>query len=100
MQIAYCHYLCRTDTALNHVRQFVRGAHELGHQVEISAMNLRGNGDISPSESSFAGRIRRVTKRHLSSYLHEPKEVAWNLPYIRKELKILRVQQPDVLLVL
>lgn len=103
MHIAYLHYLYGRDTALQHVRQFAAAAEALGHRVDVHNMNLApsetapaGNGTGRPS---LRGRARSFLKRHLSRYLHDPKELMWTLPYIRKELALLRRERPDVLLV-
>src|SRR5262245_10404097 len=42
---------------------------------------------------------RRATKRVLSRYLHEPKELALNWRHLRREGSALAVRRPDVLLV-
>jgi glycosyltransferase involved in cell wall biosynthesis len=38
-------------------------------------------------------------KTHLAYWLHEPKELAWNALYVRKEATVLGHNRPDVLLV-
>ncbi len=98
MHVAYLHYLYGQDTALHHVRQFAAAARELGHRVDVHAMNLApaGGGD---GKTSLSGRLRRALKRRFSRYLHDPKELYWNLRYVRRELALLRPEPPDVLLV-
>jgi glycosyltransferase involved in cell wall biosynthesis len=98
MRIAYLHYLYGQDTALNHVRQFTAAARGLGHQVDVHAMNLARDDRADP-EPPLASRLRRALKDRASRYLHEPKELLWNLRYVRKEQRLLRWAAPDVLLV-
>lgn len=96
MRLAYLHYLYGEDTALHHVRQFAAAARALGHQVEVHAINL------APPEGPAAGRslqVRRGLKRLLGRYLHEPKELLWNLPYARKAGELLAADRPEVVLV-
>ncbi len=100
MHVAYLHYLFGQDTALHHVRQFAGAARELGHRVDVHAMNLapaEGGGD--GGRPSLAARLRQGLKKRFSRYLHDPKELYWNLRYVRKELALLRPEPPDVLLV-
>jgi glycosyltransferase involved in cell wall biosynthesis len=93
MNIAYVHYQAPGDTALNHVTQFVAAARGLGHRVDVYAMNPAGesNGTAAAEHSAF--------RKYLSRYLHEPKELAWNVAYAVKEARALRGARPDVLLV-
>jgi len=95
MKIAYFHYLYGDGTPLNHVRQFASATRELGHEVEIHSMNPAPLG-TAPSMTALA---RRSLKKRLSRYLHEPKELLANLPYIKRELDVLRSTRPDVALV-
>jgi glycosyltransferase involved in cell wall biosynthesis len=109
LTISYFHYLFGDDTALNHVRQFSRATRELGHRVEVSALNLANPdpGPAHPSNSETADgsgsgsfeKRRSAPHRLLSRYLHEPKELLWNLRYAKLERRILREQRPDVLVV-
>ena len=102
MKISYLHYLYGQDTALHHVRQFAEGARELGHDVCVHAMNLApppaagGPGGAAPS---WRRRLRDAAKRRFGRWLHDPKELWWNLEYIRRETRLLTADQPDVLLV-
>jgi glycosyltransferase involved in cell wall biosynthesis len=102
MHIAYLNYLMRDDTAFHHVRQFTAAAQRLGHDVEIAAMNFAESGEEDgggpPGPLSWA-RTREVLKQKLGRYLHEPKEVVWNLLYVRAERALLSRLSPDVLLV-
>lgn len=103
MHIAYLHYLYGDASALNHVRQFAEAARQLGHRVDVHAMNLGPSVDDGdggpPAPSSVGQRLRGVLKRHLGYFLHEPKELVWNLTYMRRETELLRREPPDVLLV-
>jgi glycosyltransferase involved in cell wall biosynthesis len=50
--------------------------------------------------TSFVARARRLAQQRLGRYLHEPKELAWNVRYVRHELARLAAgPRPDVLLV-
>ena len=92
MKIAYFHYLYGEGTPLNHVRQLAQAVRELGHEVSIHAMN-------SPAAAPTNGHVptaRRSLKKRLSRYLHEPKELLWNAPYVKRELEILRAVRPDI----
>jgi len=100
VHIAYLHYLVASDTAQNHVRQFVEAVRSLGHRVDTYSMNLH------PSEvpdgvgsTSALSVLRRILKRRFSRYVHELKELLWNCIYIPRELAVLRRARPDVLLV-
>jgi glycosyltransferase involved in cell wall biosynthesis len=117
MRIAYLHYLLPDDTALHHVRQFAAAARELGHEVEVHAMNLAprapggedpadamnlapgGQTAAPPRRAGLGQRLRAAAKRRFGRYLHEPKELAWNLRYYRRELALLAALDPDVVLV-
>jgi glycosyltransferase involved in cell wall biosynthesis len=98
MRIAYVHYLDEGDTALNHVRQFTEAARTLGHEVTVHAMNL-----APPAEARAQGRgwmqARRALQRRLGRWLHEPKELAWNVRYVQKQAALLARTPADVLLV-
>jgi glycosyltransferase involved in cell wall biosynthesis len=100
VRIAYLHFLTEGDTGRHHVRQFVAGARALGHQVDVHAMNLAPAGDGSlPAGGLLRGSARRIARRLLARYLHEPKELIWNVRYISRGTRLLRSQAPDVLLV-
>jgi glycosyltransferase involved in cell wall biosynthesis len=102
MKITYLHYLYGQDTALHHVRQFAEGARQLGHEVNVHAMNLApppaagGNGG---GPQGIKQKLRGALKRRFGRWLHDPKELWWNFEYIRRESAILRAERPDVLLV-
>ncbi len=99
MRIAYLHYLYGDDTARHHVRQLAAALRELGHEVEVHAMNL-GPRAAGGEDEARAARARRWLKRRAGRWLHEPKELLWNLPYHRRELALLAAgPRPDVLLV-
>lgn len=97
MHLAYFHYLCEGSTGLHHVRQFSEAARALGHRVDVHAMNLAPT-ESGSDDPSRALRLRSALKSRFSRYLHEPKELAWNLPYLRKETAILRSSRPDLVL--
>ncbi|MEM9555767.1 MAG: glycosyltransferase family 4 protein [Acidobacteriota bacterium] len=102
MHVAYLHYLWGRDTALHHVHQFADAARALGHRVDVHAMNLappplEGGGGGGPVP--WRRRLRAGLKRRFGRWLHDPKELAWNLRYLRRESALLRPEPPDVLLV-
>ena len=100
MHIAYLHYLVADDTARHHVRQFADGVRSLGHQIEVFAMNLHpADGGGAAGLRSISSGVRSALKRRLGRYLHEPKELLWNVRYVWRELALLKVARPDVLLV-
>jgi glycosyltransferase involved in cell wall biosynthesis len=94
MKITYFHYLYRAEGGAQHVRQFTEAAERLGHRVSVHAMNLAPSDDRPGVRCS----VRKCLKTRYSRYLHEPKELLWNLLYIRRELAIVRAEHPDVIL--
>jgi glycosyltransferase involved in cell wall biosynthesis len=102
IKITYFHYLYGSDTALHHVEQFAEAARKLGHEVSLHALNLGGSPHASNAPTDHVGvasRLKQRLKSRLSRFLHEPKELYWNLRYFGRESRILRSEQPDVLLV-
>src|SRR5262249_29435161 len=99
VRILYLHYLYGEDTALAHVRQFAQAARELGHSVEVAAMNLAPPEPTNGAARPVQLRLREQLKGELGRYLHEVKELAWNARYYRRELALVRTVKPDVLLV-
>ncbi len=99
MHIAYFHYLYGDATGLNHVRQFTRAARDLGHRVDVHAMNLASPSHGRPATRSYRRRLRAALKSRFRRYLHDPKEFLWNVAYYRREAAILRAERPDVVLV-
>jgi glycosyltransferase involved in cell wall biosynthesis len=97
LHITYFHYLFGNDTALHHVEQFADAARRLGHHVSAHALNLgtppRTAGDASAAPPTLKQRL----KPRLSRFLHEPKELYWNLRYYGREHAILARERPDVL---
>ena len=98
MRIAYLHYLDAGDTALNHARQFVDAARALGHDVAVHAMNLAPPAAARARPRGWL-RVRQALQRRLARWLHEPKELAWNMRYVGRETALLAAARPDVLLV-
>jgi glycosyltransferase involved in cell wall biosynthesis len=102
LKITYLHYLYGSDTALHHVEQFANAARQLGHEVLVHALNLGvppESVDGGSAHESTASRLKRRLKPTLSRYLHEPKELSWNLRYFGRESEILARERPDVVLV-
>jgi len=100
VHVAYLHYLYGRDTAFHHVRQFSEAARGLGHRVDVYAMNLAPP-PHSPGDTRLGSfdRIRSTLKKRFGRYLHDPKELLWNVRYLRRETTLLRKEPPDVLLV-
>ncbi len=98
MKIDYIHYLVSEDTGRHHVRQFARAAGALGHTLRVRAMNLSPDGS-GVTAGAPQGEQRSRLKKRLGRYLHDPKELLWNLRYARKETALLASDPPEVLLV-
>ena len=103
MKISYLHYLYGQDTALHHVRQFAEGARQLDHEVIVHSMNLApppsGAAGVETGRLSLQLRLRDALKRRFGRWLHDPKELWWSLEYRRREIRLLEIDSPDVLLV-
>ncbi len=100
MKILYLHFLYGQDTALNHVGQFAAAARQLGHDVDVVALNL-GNASAGDDAAAGARRessVRAFLKRSLGRYLHEPKELWWNARYRRLIESEISDRRPDVVL--
>jgi glycosyltransferase involved in cell wall biosynthesis len=97
LNITYFHYLFGNDTALLHVEQFSDAARRLGHHVSAHALNLGTPALPSVGGTAASPSIKQRLKPWLSRFLHEPKELYWNLRYYRRELEILERERPDVL---
>lgn len=95
MLLGYFHNLCENDTAMNHVRQFVAAARDLGHRIEVCPLNAGKNPNGGPGKQGTPSRIHRA----LSYCLHEPKELLSNLPNRHRVGDFLRVVRPEVALV-
>jgi hypothetical protein len=100
MRIAYIHYLSKGASGLQHVHSFAQAARALGHEVDVYSMDLASavEREIASTQQSWT-KFRSILKKRFSRHLHDPKEFVWNLPYIRKEVALLRNSRPDVLLV-
>src|SRR5512139_29309 len=99
MRIAYLHYLCARDTALNHVRQFADAARRLDADITVHPMNLAAGEAGGDGRATRASALRQMLQARFGRVLHEPKELLWNARYVRKELRLLAPRRPDVLLV-
>jgi glycosyltransferase involved in cell wall biosynthesis len=100
MRLAYLHYLVDDDTGRHHVRQFAAAAASLGHAIDVRGMNLApGRDGDAGATGTASGRARAALKRRFGRWLHEPKEILWNLRYVRLETDLLKALRPDVLLV-
>src|SRR5262245_10313271 len=63
-------------------------------------MNLAAEGgDSTGGGARRRSRLRDWMVRHAGRFLHEPKELLWNLSYVWRETELLRPRRPDVLLV-
>ncbi len=102
MRIAYLHYLFgRQDGTRDRTRHFLDAIRGLGHQVEMRGLNLA---PVEPAAADGVSpplwlRLRGTLKRHLGRYLHDPKDIFWNLRYLRRGLAVLRQLEPDVVIV-
>jgi glycosyltransferase involved in cell wall biosynthesis len=92
VHLAYLHYLTADDMACHHARQFAEAARGLGHRVDVHAMNQAADPGAGPARPG-------VLKRRLRRWLHEPRALLMNAPYLHAELARLRAARPDVLLV-
>lgn len=113
MRIAYLHYLDAADTAQHHVRQFAAAARALGHTVDVHAIRAPPAGADGMASGEMSGAVGGAEsgappapggpsrlRRALARYLHEPRALAANAWYLRREISCLRAgQRPDVLLV-
>jgi glycosyltransferase involved in cell wall biosynthesis len=77
MKIAYFSYVYGEDGGTVHTREFT----------------------IGEGRSTNWHRMRQALKRWLSRWLHEPREVLLNLPFLLREFRFLRAVRPDVLIV-
>jgi len=98
MHITYFHFLRDSDTAMNHVAQFVGAAQELGHTIQPVPMNA-SNKRADSRPSTLWRRVRPTLKSHFSRFLHEPKELLANVPTWRTQYGLLRRNRPDAVLV-
>lgn len=98
LNITYFHYLFGNDTALHHVDQFSDAARRLGHHVSAHALNLGTPPLPAGAGTPASPGVTRRLKPWLSRFLHEPKELYWNLRYYGREREILARERPDVLL--
>lgn len=97
LNITYFHYLFGNDTALHHVEQFSDAARRLGHHVSAHALNLGTPPLPSRGETAASRSLKQRLKPWLSRFLHEPKELYWNVRYYGREREILARERPDVL---
>lgn len=98
LKITYFHYLYGNDTALHHVEQFAEAARGLGHRVSAHALNLGTPSHPTGNGAAARASLKQRLKPWLSRFLHEPKELYWNLRYYGREREILARERPDVLL--
>lgn len=76
--------------------ELLHGLSLQGH--EIQKYWRRGDiGNQSRIETTESPQ-RRFLKKHLQRYLHEPGEIAKNIPSIREEIKILKDENPDLVI--
>lgn len=103
MRITYIHYLYgRFDGTRDRTRHFTDAVRALGHEIEVFGLNLvppppadRPAGTQPP----FSERLRTTLRRHLGRYLHEPKEIYWNLRYRPLETEVIERTRPEVVIV-
>ncbi|MEM8960664.1 MAG: glycosyltransferase family 4 protein [Acidobacteriota bacterium] len=107
MRIAYLHYLhSAKDGTRDRTRHFTDAIRDHGHEIDIHPMNLARDLGVPVGETSTTmtptrtRRLRSWAKKRFGRWLHEPKELVWNLPYSRKENELLTsIPRPDVLYV-
>ena len=69
----------------------------MGNTVNIGA--LESSEAISSTAIEGTPSLRQIIKKRLRYPLHEPKRLAWNLPWYRKAGSLIDEQKPDVVLV-
>lgn len=98
MNLAYVEFVPPDGAARRHVEEFARAARDLGHQVDLYSMNK-----VAAGSAGYPSRTRRPylgihLDKILRRYLHEPKELLFNLNYIREGTRLLRERRPEILL--
>jgi len=93
MKICYFNYVYGESGANVHVREFAKAFADLGHEIELFFQN----GEPVQKYSSGA-RVRVALKKKFARYLHEASQISKNLKYIFEERRILRREQPDLIL--
>ena len=98
LRVSYLHYLQKSDTAMSHVRSFSDAATELGHDVVVRPLNVHFE-NVSNDGNEPKPGVASKLKDPLRRFLHEPKELLWNVRYARREAAAIQQARPDVLLV-
>jgi len=96
MKIAYFSYVYGEDGGTVHTREFLNALTSMGHEVETLWQN---QGPAGEERSTTWRRMRAVLKNRFSRWLHEPREVLLNVPFLLREFRFLRAVRPDVLIV-
>lgn len=96
MVITYFSYLWDIDgisagSAIK-AKEFIRAMNDLGHTAHLEWRTPQPNGQVNVTE-----KVKESLKPALQKYLHEPKQLALNLPHLRAEYHILQRQRPDIL---
>ena len=99
MRLSYFHYLAPGASGLHHVSQFAAAARQMGHRVDIHAMNPSSSHNGEANDRSVVRKLRGVAKQALSRYLHEPKELIWNLRYLPKDISVLSESRPEAVII-
>jgi glycosyltransferase involved in cell wall biosynthesis len=97
MKIVYFNYLYDlygiSIGSTRKAEQLMRALSEAGHDVRIQWMKKQ---DSLTYDVQMKKRSR--VKHRLSKYLHDPKQVLSNIPYILREWRILNHEKPDLVI--
>lgn len=96
MVITYFNYLWDIDgisagSAIK-AKEFIAALNRTGHTAHLEWRSPQPG-----AQPTFSDKIRAGLKPQLQRYLHEPKRLARNAPYLWQEYAILKRQKPDVL---
>lgn len=96
MVITYFNYLWDIDgisagSAIK-AKEFIAALNRAGHTAHLEWRSPQPR--VQPT---FSDKVRAGLKPKLQRYLHEPKRLARNAPYLWQEYAILKRQKPDVL---
>ncbi|MCG3121277.1 MAG: D-inositol-3-phosphate glycosyltransferase [bacterium] len=96
MVITYFNYLWDIDgisagSAIK-AKEFIAALNRAGHTA-----HLEWRSPQPAAQPTLSDKIRAGLKPQLQRYLHEPKRLARNAPYLWQEYAILKRQKPDVL---
>lgn len=97
MKIVYFNYLYdRFGMSIGSTRkaeQLMKALSQLGHDIRIFWMKPE-----SRFNGSALGQVKNTLKKRFSGYLHDPKQLASNIPYLIREYRILKHEKPDLVI--